>query len=103
GALANARKVCYGIFRAQFPESSIEATDPRLWHDRCPQLWLSSIVRDSVRRTENECEYETGVLEEIVNLPNYLEPFGPVRLNFARKNAIDRTWSFVTYPLANKH
>jgi len=102
GDLASARKVCYGIFRAQFPESSIDATDPALWHDRCPQFWLSSTVPARSKRTEGGCEYETGVLEEIVNLPNYLKPFGPVKLNFVRTTAVDKTWSFVTYRLANQ-
>jgi hypothetical protein len=101
-ALWNARKVCYGIFRDKFPDSAIDATNPALWHVKCPQFWLLSDVLVTAESRDSECDYQTGLLKEMVNLPNRLRPFGPVALTFTRTTARDRTWSYVTYKLINQ-
>ena len=98
----NARKVCYGIFRAQFPALAVDATYPGNWHDRCPEFWLRSDVLATAERQSNGCDYQAGLLEEMVSLPNFREPFGPVLLNFVRTTAVDRTWSYLTYQLSNQ-
>ncbi len=101
--LQGVRKVCYGIFRNEFPDSAIDATDPALWHEKCPQFWLSSEVLARADRQDEECLYEAGLLREVVNLPNRLRPFGPVALTFVRTTARDRSWSYVTYKLADQN
>jgi hypothetical protein len=101
--LRNARKVCYGIFGSDFPESSLDATNPALWHERCPEFWLRSDVVATAPHQDVTCEYQAGLLVEVVDLPNVLRPFGPVALTFERTSARDKTWSFVTYKLVNKN
>ena len=100
--LHNARKVCYGIFRREFPDSALDATNPELWHDRCPRFWLRSDVLAKADAHNDEYDYQAGFLEEEVDLPNLPNPFGPVRLTFERTTAKDRSWSFVTYKLADQ-
>src|SRR5689334_6183237 len=52
--LANARKVCYGIFAPRFPDDSLEATDPARWHARCPDFWLRSDVIARASRQDKD-------------------------------------------------
>jgi hypothetical protein len=101
--LRNVRKVCYGIFRDKFPASAVDATDPALWHERCPQFWLRSEVVAKVAWKDSKCRYQAGLLREEVNLPNRLQAFGPVLLTFERTTARDRSWSYVTYKLADQN
>jgi hypothetical protein len=102
--LRDARKVCYGLFRdPQLPESALDATNPESWAERCPQFWLRSDVEVLAEEQDEECDYRAGLLTEVVNLPNRLQPFGPVELTFVRATARDKTWSIVTYKLANQN
>jgi hypothetical protein len=100
--LGGARKICYGILRKErFEKSSLEATDPSLWHQRYPKFWLRSSVVPTPVQEEDGRIYQAGVLEEVVNLPNF-GTFGPVLLTYMRTTDIDSDWSFVTYKLLNQ-
>ncbi len=101
--LREARKVCYGVFRAEFPDSALDATNPASWHEKCPQFWLRSDVVVTAEEQADDCDYQAGLLIEEVNLPNRVGPFGPVALTFVRTTARDRSWSYVTYKLADQN
>lgn len=101
GRSGGARKVCYGIFRSDFPPSAVEATDPANWHRRLPGFWLLSQVRAAASHSDGRYRYDAGLLVEEVDLPNVLGAFGPVVLIVERTTALDGSWSFLAYRLAD--
>jgi hypothetical protein len=101
-SLWGARKISYGVFGADFPATALDATYPENWRQMYPSFWRRSDVLATDPEEVDGYEYQAGLLVEMVNMPNVRGGFGPVALTFERATDPERTWSILTYQLADQ-